>query len=162
MQQFGPPSGGVDPAIPLMIIAAIYGCVFIIILTFRAVICYLLYRCASAIPEPYRTVSSGQAFLLLIPCFDLIWKFIYTKELSQNYRSLFNTFGQESDDCGESLGLWWSILSISTLIPFFGSIAALASLVLMFMYLVKHHECRIRALCLPVYSTPGQQVEYQK
>ncbi len=161
MQQFGPPSGEVDPAIPLMIIAAIYGSIIIFFLSIKAVICYLLYRCASAIPESYRTVSAGQAFLLMIPCFDLIWKFLYTKELSQNYRSLFNTFGHECDDCGESLGLWWSILSVSTLIPFVGSIAGLASLVLMIMYLVKVHECRTRALSLPAYPISGQPVEYR-
>jgi hypothetical protein len=161
MQQFGPPSGEVDPAVPLMIIAVVVGFGIIVYLSIKAVICYLLYRCASAIPESYRTVSAGQAFLLMIPCFELIWKFIYTKELSQNYRSLFNTFGQESDDCGESLGLWWSILSVSSLIPYVGSIAALASLVLMIMYLVKLHECRTRALSLPVYPISGQPSEYR-
>lgn len=158
---FGPPSGDVDPAIPLMVMAIVGSIAFLVFLLIQGGICYVLYRAANGIPERYRTVSPGQAFLLMIPCFSIIWVFIYTKQLSQNFRSLFNAYGEQTDDCGEALGLWWGILPLCSMIPFVGAIAGIASLVVMIMYLVKVSDCRNRAMNLPAEPMSGQPTNFQ-
>ena len=132
----------------IAILLAVYGCIFVVALGVQLFISYLLFLGAKALPESYRSqVSPGQAFLMLIPLFNLVWIFIYTKQLSQAYQSYMASINQgPQDDCGEQMGMWWGICSVASIIPCVGGIAGIAGLVIMIIYLIKVHECKKIAL----------------
>jgi hypothetical protein len=160
MQQ--PPS---DAEIAFAIV--FYAVILLVFLGIQALICYFMYRACSAIPENYRLTSPGAAFVLMIPLVNLVWIFIYTKNLSNSFVNLFNSQGITRDDCGEKVGMWWGICAICSVIPCLGALAGIASFVLMIIYLVKVSECRTQALAMinnpagpggyaaAPYKTPG-------
>ncbi len=132
----------------LAIAIVFYLVIFAVMLAVQIGICYVLYRAASVIPEQQREASPGQAFLLLIPLFNIYWLFVYPKQLSTSFQRVLSAGGQPTDDCGEKTGQWWAICSIASIIPCVGLFTALAGLVLMIMYLVKVSECRTRVLAM--------------
>jgi magnesium-transporting ATPase (P-type) len=138
---FGGP-GGVE----VMFFLAIFG--FFLLITFGVslLVAWLLYRAADSIPENYRQTTPGQAFLLLIPLFGIVWIFIYTKQLSQSFHALFSATGRRQGDCGENLGMWWGIASAFSFVPCVNYVSWIPALVLMILYLVKVNECRQLAL----------------
>ena len=140
MQQ-GPPDGA-----EIAVLLAIYGVVFLVMLAIQLLVCYLLYKPAEAIPAEYRLMEPWHAFLLLIPLFNIVWLFIFPKNLSQSFQRLFAARNQMKDDCGEKLGMWWAICQIAGIIPCLGVFFGIAGLIVMIMYLVKVNECKNLAL----------------
>ena len=139
--------GGPGPA-EIGILFAVYGAIFLVMIGIQVFISWLLYRAADSIPEPYREASPGMAYLMLIPLFNLVWIFIYTKQLSQSFQALFSARGQNQGDCGEQIGMWWGICSVVSIVPCVGAIAGIAGLIMMILYLIKVSECRTLALSL--------------
>lgn len=150
---FGDPAAN---ALPIGVLLLIYGIGFLIALAIQLAICYVLYRAADSIPESYRQASPGQAFLLLIPLFNIFWLFVYPKKLSQSFQALFASSGQAIDDCGEKMGLYWAVCAIASIVPCVGIVFGIAGLVTMIIYLIKVSECRQRALAMNVkgFNTP--------
>ena len=137
---------------------AFYGVLFAIAIGITFLVAWLMYRAAKSLPESYRSrVSPGQAFLIFIPLFGLVWVFIYTKSLSQAFQTFFRSQQIQTDDCGEQLGLYWGIGSACSIIPCLGIIASLVSLVFMIMYLVKVTECKNRVESLALQPQPRQK-----
>ena len=128
----------------LVFVLAFYGVIIAVALGVSLLICYLLYNSAKSLPQNFQQASPGQAFLLMIPLFSLVWLFIYLPKLSQSFQAFFRAHRQQTDDCGEQVGLWWAILSACSIIPCVGIFTGLASLVLMIIYLVKVNECKNR------------------
>ena len=48
-------------------------CIFLIPIVINAFICLLLQRCFERIPQQFRQQQPGMVWLLLIPCFSLVW-----------------------------------------------------------------------------------------
>jgi len=117
-----------------------------------------MYRAAKSLPESYRShVVPGQAFLIFIPIFGLIWVFIYTKNLSRAFQTFFRSQQIQTDDCGEQSGLFWGISSACSIIPCLGILAAIVSLVFMILYLVKVTECKNRVESLALEPQPQRK-----
>lgn len=135
-----------DPsAAELVFIFVFYGAICLGSLAVQLVVCWFLYKAADGLPEPHRSeVGPGQAFLLLIPLFSLVWLFIYPKKLSQAYQTCFAGYQSQTDDCGEQLGLYWAISSVCCVIPCVNAFAGIAAIVLTIIYLIKVHECKNR------------------
>jgi len=148
-----PELGGAEIAIILVF----YGTIFLVAISIQLVICYFLYKPAKSLPIRFQRASPGQAFLMLIPLFSLVWLFIYPKNLSLSFQEFFRFNNQPSDDCGEQIGMYWAIASICSIIPCLGVIAAIASLVCMIMYLVKVNECGNRVLAMSGDGMKPQQ-----
>lgn len=159
-------------AFGIIFVIVFYAIIFAFLVGIQLLISYFLYRACAAIPEPFRLCSPGQAFLLLIPLFNLVWIFIYTNNLSKSFANFFASQNVNHDDCGEKLGLWWGICGVCGFVPCVNFFSGIAGLVIMIMYLVKVSECRSLALNLimnpnapnsnyganyasPPYKTPG-------
>lgn len=130
------------------IVLGFYGFICLFAFGIQLLISYILYNSAKSIPEQFQQAVPGQAFLMLIPLFNIVWIFIYPKNLSLSFQNLFRAYGQQTDDCGEQLGLYWAIASVCGMIPCIGIFFGLAGLVCMIMYLIKANDCKNRALSL--------------
>jgi hypothetical protein len=140
--------------IEVVFVLLFYGAMFLVGIGIQCIISYIMYRACDVIPHEYRQTSPGQAFLMLIPLFNLIWIFLYTKRLSNSFAYMFASRGANMGDCGEQLGMWWGICAVCCFIPCLNIFFGIGALVVMIMYLVKISECRSRALSL-LYQTPG-------
>ena len=111
-----------------------------------AVVAYLLYRCFQRIPAQHRQMEPWQAWLLVIPIFNVVWMFFVFPKLAKSYQSYFGQQGRtDVGDCGEKIGFACAVCYAVSLVGGFvpclgmivGPIAALAGLVLLIVFLVK-------------------------
>ncbi len=110
------------------------GIVLATMLAINVFVCWLLYRANEALPVQHRKTESWQAFLLLIPLFNLVWNFILFARISGGMQSYFQSKNDTSvGDCGANLGLWCAVCCI-----FCGPVW----LVLLILYLVKVSNLR--------------------
>jgi len=112
---------------------------------FNIVICLLLHGCFRRIPRRHRWMEPGFVWLLLIPCFFLIWNFFVFPRLSRSYQAYFRSVGRTHvGDCGRSIGMAYCICSVCFLIPvkFLSTALGLTALVLLILYLVKVLELK--------------------
>ena len=124
----------------LLITAAISFAIYVFV-------AWLIYRANEALPAQHRKTESWQAFLLLIPLFNLFWNFLLLAKVSGGMQSFFQAKNDTSvGDCGANLGLWFSICMIGCWVPLASCIAGPAALILLILYLVKLNT--LRALVL--------------
>jgi len=143
-QEFGQQFGQ-QPDIPPEAVGAVFAgmlivfaIIAIVALVIGIVLLYLLYSCFERIPQQHRQMESWQVFLLLIPCFNLVWNFFVFPKLARSYQSYFAEQGRtDVGDCGEQIGLWYAICTVASIIPFLNYIAGPAALVLFIIFLVK-------------------------
>jgi hypothetical protein len=136
---FGP---GQRPDEFLKVMLAVYGFVIAVaiaaVFVIRAVTCWLLWAPLATLPEHCREMQPWQVWLMMIPCFDLVWTFFVSQRVSQSFRNYFAETGRtEFGDCGAQIGLWWSICLACSIIPCVNYIAGPAQLVLLIIFLVK-------------------------
>ena len=106
-------------------------------------ICYLLWNCYKRIPQQFRKQEPGLVWLLLIPCFSLVWNFFVYPRLSQSFKGYFDSINRtDVGDCQEGIGLAYSICCAVSLIPYAGCVTGIACLVLLIIYLVKTNELK--------------------
>lgn len=118
---------------------ALVGVAVLIMLAILLGICFVLSRSLAAVPAEHRKVEPGMVWLLLIPCFNVIWNFYVFLKIPDSFKSYFNSVGRtDVGDCGRNLGLWYSIATVLSFIPFVG----LISLVLLILSLVKFNELK--------------------
>ena len=132
------PAGAVIAA---MVAAIVFG--IIINVAIMGGIAYMLYLCFNRIPQPYRQLEPKQTFLLMIPCFNLVWNFFVFPKLAKSYQAYFQSVGRtDVGDCGEKMGLWVAISYACAIIPLIQYIAGPAALILLIIYLIKAFELR--------------------
>jgi heme/copper-type cytochrome/quinol oxidase subunit 2 len=117
-----------------LVLAGIALCVHI-------VVCFFLYKFYQRVPQQFRKMEPGMVWLLLIPCFNLVWNFFVYIRLSRSLKGYFNSVGNQTvGDCGEGLGLAFSICEAATIIPCLGLLAGIGAIVLVILYLVKANQ----------------------
>ncbi len=115
----------------------------VISLAIAVAICLMLTSCYKRIPAEHRKMEPGMVWLLLIPCFSLVWNFFVFPRLSESYLSYFTSKGRtDVGDCGRGIGLAYAICSACSIIPYLGIIGGLAGLVLLIIYLIKAYELK--------------------
>jgi magnesium-transporting ATPase (P-type) len=131
--------GGEEVPTSVFVALGVFGFIVLaVLLALLIFVYYLLYTCLKRIPQQYRLMEPGLVFLLLIPCFNLVWIFFVTSRISRSLQAYFASQGRtDVGDCGQQLGLWWSICVVAGMVPLLNYIAGPASLVLMIIYLVK-------------------------
>lgn len=112
-------------------------------LVITIVVCLLVSNLYESIPEKHRAMSPGQVWLLLIPCFHLVWNFFVFPRLSKSFKSYFDSVGDTSvGDCYAQVALWFAISSACCIIPCLNYIAGPAALVLLIIFLVKAYDLK--------------------
>lgn len=105
----------------------------------------LAFVVLSRLPPPHQKQAPGLAFLLLIPCFSLVWAFFVHPRVAESLKSYYASVGDNSvGDGGASLALWLCICPILGLIPFLGPLAGLVGLILLIIFYVKAFELSSR------------------
>ena len=144
---------------PGLIDIAIIVLAFLLALGIAVFVLYLLYDALRAIPPEYRSMEPGQVWLMLIPLFNLVWVFFVTQRIPESYQRFFNSRGRyDVGDAGKSLGLWYAICTVCSIIPCLGFFTALAGLVLLILFLVKITGLKAQVpqlLSMPVLAAPN-------
>jgi hypothetical protein len=121
-------------------IVAFVTVVMIIVLAINVVACAVLHGCFKRVPAEHRKLEAGLVWLLLIPCFNIVWNFFVFPRLAQSYQSYFRAAGrQDVGDCGAGLGWAYAGCMLGACLPLpilpFG--IGLAALILLVLFLVK-------------------------
>jgi hypothetical protein len=130
------------PEAQVAIIAA--GVLFMLVaLGISVFILYLFYNLLNALPPEYRLMEPPMVFLLLIPCFNLVWNFFVFARISKSYENFFRDHDRPVGDCGAGLGITYSICAVLVSIPCLNYVTIFicgpAMIVLIIIYLVQLH-----------------------
>ena len=132
-------------------VAVLFGGILLVVLIgslvayllFHGVICYLMAAAIKVLPEEHLQITTGKIWLLMIPCFNIVWAFIVVQGISGSFRSYFLSRGQtQCGDCHNQLGLFCCIALCCNFVPYLNVISGLASIVLMIIYLVQIHQLK--------------------
>ena len=151
LRQYGADTDEGSLAVLLAIIGIGLSVVVVIFFLLALVTCYVLTSAINALPSEHRQIKTWQVWLLLIPCFNVVWNFIVFPAVSRSYESYFRSAGRAGGDT-VMLGMWYCVCCIGAFLPFVGGMAGLASLVILIIYLV-----RISGLKKQVISTAEAQ-----
>jgi hypothetical protein len=105
----------------------------------------LVYTDYQRIPPRFRKLEPGLVWLLLIPCFSLVWNFFVYPRLAESFKAYFDSVGDGwVGDCGRDLALGYAICAAVSIIPYLGCLTGIAALVLLILFLVKANELKNR------------------
>lgn len=112
-------------------------------LAINAVVCWLVSSSLARIPAEHRKMEPGQVWLLMIPCWGIVWNFFVFQRVPESFQSYFASIGrQDVGDCGKQIGLWYAICGVCSFVPLLNYIAGPAGLVLLILSLVKFHQLK--------------------
>ena len=119
--------------------------IFLFMFAVNILVVFLLYTDFERIPRNFRKLDSGLVWLLLIPCFNLVWNFFVIPRLADSFKAYFDSIGDTSvGNCGRDLGFGYAIVTAASVIPFVGCLTGIVSLVLLILFLVKANELKNR------------------
>ena len=131
----------------MAVILLFVGIALAVMILINVFVCWLLQRAYASIPAEHRQMEPAMVWLLLIPCFNLIWNFMVFPKLGRSFRAYFESKGDTSHgDSGEKMGLWYAICTVCSIIPCVGYVAGPASLVLLIICLIKFSDLRNRVI----------------
>ncbi len=114
-------------------------------LAIAVLIIYLVYNVFKRIPEEHRVMEPGLVWLLLIPCFNIVWNFFVYPRLADSLKNYFNSVDDESvGDCGKTLAWLYASFSAASIIPYLGVLLGLAALVIWIIFIVQAYGYKNR------------------
>lgn len=140
-----------DEAAAIYSVYAVMGVVMLIVFAVTTAItvavCLFIVSALSRIPREHRRMEPEMVWLLLVPCFGLVWNFFVFQRVPESFRSYFASLGRtDMGDCGRGLGLAYAICSALCVLPLVNYLAAPASLVLLIICLIRFHDLKSRIL----------------
>lgn len=131
------------PLIALGIAGAVFTFAFLIMLAINALICWFVSGVLKRLPAEHQKMPPGQVWLLMIPCFSIIWNFFVFQRVPESLASYFAAQGRtDVGDCGKGIGLAYAICCACALVPFLNYLAGPATLILLILNLVKLSELK--------------------
>jgi hypothetical protein len=96
-------------------------------------------KCLSRCRPRNRTIEPGQVWLMFIPLFNIVWQFILVNRVAETLEKEYRSRGwsKSGGDYGKTVGMAFCILTLTTWIPFLGSVLAIVYLVCYIIYWVK-------------------------
>ena len=123
----------------------IFFCVFLFHLALTVVAIFLVYMDFQRVPRAFRKLEPALVWLLLIPCFNLVWNFFVFPGLADSYKAYFDSVGDSTvGNCGRDLGLGYAICDAASVIPFVGCLTGIVTLVLLILFLAKANDLKNR------------------
>lgn len=103
---------GLQEGAGMFAIMMMVGFALLIGIAISCVICFIISSCFKRIPQQFREMEPGMVWLLLIPCFGIIWNFFVWIKLSKSYQAYFQSEGvTDVGDCGYNLNLAFCIVA---------------------------------------------------
>jgi len=134
MEQMTPEVAGTMFATLLAFLCVILTVVFVI----NVIVCFLLYKPLSKLPESFRPFNPGLVFLMLIPIANFVMPFMISISFTDGFKNYFESIGDQSNgDCGKTIGLVWAIAGVCSIIPIVNYLAPLVALICMIIFVVK-------------------------
>lgn len=134
IDQMDPELAGAVVAGFLAFLCVILTVVFVV----NVIVCFLMYKPLSKLPESYRPFSPGLVFLMLIPIANFIMPFLISISFTNGFKNYFGSVGDQSNgDCGKTIGLVWAIASVCSVIPIVNYLAGPVGLICMIIFIVK-------------------------
>jgi hypothetical protein len=131
--------------LPLTRFSSIFIIAFLLPLALSIVAIVLVYADFQRIPPGFRKLDPGLVWLLLIPCFNVVWNFFVIPSLANSFKAYFDSIGDSSvGDCGRDLGYGYAACCAASVVPFVGCLTGPASLVLLILFLVKANDLKNR------------------
>jgi len=126
------------------------GALVLAMIVITVLICLFLVSCFKRIPEEHRRQEPNMVWLLLIPCFNVVWNFFVYPKLAESYQSYFASIGRpDVGDCGAKLAMTYCVLVVVTTciswIPFVSLLSCplgIVILVLWILFLVKANNLK--------------------
>lgn len=116
-----------------------------VMLAISAVVCYFTSEMVKRIPAEHRKIEPNMVWLLMIPCFNIIWNFFVFPKVAASFKSYFDSQNiTDVGDCAAQLSLIYCIVYATVIIPVINKIAAPASLVLLILVLIKFNDLKTR------------------
>ena len=113
-------------------------CVVLIGYAIQVFVCWNLMGCLQRLPAQYRKMEPALVWLLLIPCFHLLWNFFVYLRIPASYQAYFAATGKgDGSDFGRGIGLAYAICAVCCFIPLINYLAGPAALILLIVFLVK-------------------------
>ena len=126
------------PGLPMGVLFTVIGVIICLSVAVAVVICFLIFDALKRLPPSFRKMDPAMVWLLLIPCFNVIWNFFVFPKVSDSYSAYFASQGRtDVGDAARGLGMAYAICSACAMVPCVGYVAGPASLVLLIIYLVK-------------------------
>lgn len=109
---------------------SVFGCVFAVgALAVLLYACFSLMNCLQRIPAPFRKMEPGMVWLMLVPCFNIVWAFFVYPRVANSFKAYFDHVHDDSvGDCGAGLGLATAICHI---------VCGPVGLILLIVYVIK-------------------------
>ena len=138
---FGTP-GPAEISIIFLIVSIFLG-IFLLPLIFYLI---TLQKTLSEIRPENRLMPPANVWLSLIPIFGLAWQFVIVSNLTASLKAEFNSRGVKynPENLGYGIGIAYSVLFCTSIIPFLGIGASIAGLVCWIIYWVKISNCKLQ------------------
>lgn len=116
---------------------------FLVMIAINVAICYLYMLILQRVPPQHRKMEPTMVWLLLIPCFNLVWNFFVYLRVPESVQSYLESTGRtDQGDCGRGVGMAYAICTALTVIPFVNYLTGPAALVLLIIFLVKMFQVK--------------------
>jgi len=86
------------------------GLIGLVLVGLLVVALWRIFDAANAAAPEHRTMEPGMIWLLLIPVFQVYWNFRALPEVSKSLAATMRDKGLNPDDCGQGIGVVWSLL----------------------------------------------------
>ena len=89
------------------------GLIGLVLVGLLVVALWRIMDAANAAAPEHRTMEPGMIWLLLIPVFQVYWNFRALPEVSKSLAATMRDKGLNPDDCGQGIGVVWSLLVVA-------------------------------------------------
>lgn len=141
----------------VLVVALLFGVLFAVLAVMLFVI-WLIYGAIRSVPPQYRFIQPWVVWLMIIPVVGQVVAFLVAIQVPQSFRYYFGATGRpQPGDYGFGVGLTWAICNIAIIIPVLGTLAFIAGLVCLILFLVKITSLK-RALMSGSFGMQGFDV----
>ena len=126
--------------------------------------CWVVSRAVGRVARELQLIPPAQVWLMLLPCWNLYWVFVVCQKVPRSLWSQLAGRQQLPDvgDCGETIGVLFSISVVISVLPRIGLIGFVAQAVLGTAFAVRVHQLAKRidlaALAPPMGVRRGEGV----
>lgn len=100
----------------MTMLLVILGFFVLLAIAFKVGVAWFLSDTLARIPAEHRKQEPGLAWLLVIPCVDVVWKFFVWPKVAESFQSYFASKGRyDYGDCGAQLATIYCVIGVVTL-----------------------------------------------